>query len=116
MRCVFDTNVVVSAVLFANSAPGRAFRHVLRGGTILLSSAVVAEIAEVLARPKFDRYVLPDERSAFLQALIDEAELVNQPIAACRDPKDDKFLELALAGAATHLISGDDDLLGQARS
>ena len=32
-------------------------------------------------------------------------------VSACRDPKDDKFLELALSGAATHLISGDDDLL-----
>lgn len=36
---------------------------------------------------------------------------MDAPITACRDPKDDKFLELAVSGRATHIISGDTDLL-----
>jgi len=113
VRCVFDTNVVVSAVLFAKSIPGWAFRHALRNGRILLSKDTVAELVEVLTRPKFDRYVLPEERSAFLRAVIEEGELVeiSQTVVACRDPKYDRFLEVAVCGSATHLVSGDEDLL-----
>ena len=37
--------------------------------------------------------------------------VVTAVVSVCRDPKDDKFLELAVSGAATHIISGDDDLL-----
>ena len=45
--------------------------------------------------------------------LVYESELVEitEVVNACRDPKDDKFLELAVSGRATHIISGDDDLL-----
>jgi predicted nucleic acid-binding protein len=61
----------------------------------------------------FDRYLTGEERGAFLSALINDAELIEitREVRACRDPKDDKFLELAACGSATHLISGDDDLL-----
>lgn len=113
VRCVFDTNALISAALFPNSLPGRALRHALGRGRILLSNDVVAELVEVLARTKFDRYLTSEERSTFVQALVAEAELIeiSQRIVACRDPKDDKVLELALNGAATHLITGDDDLL-----
>ena len=113
MRAAFDTNVLVSAALFGNSVPGQALRHVLRQGRVLISDETVTELAEVLGRPKFDRYVTAEERGAFLQALIHEAELIEitRRIRACRDPKDDKFLELIVSGSATHLISGDEDLL-----
>ena len=49
----------------------------------------------------------------FLATVVRESELVEETaaVSVCRDPKDDKFLELALSGAATHIISGDDDLL-----
>ena len=49
----------------------------------------------------------------FLAAVVRESELVEVTavVSVCRDPQDDKFLELALSGAATHIISGDDDLL-----
>ena len=48
-----------------------------------------------------------------LARLIREAELVNvtETVAECRDPKDNKFLELAISGQAMYLISGDKDLL-----
>ncbi len=80
---------------------------------MLLSDDTLAEIVEVIRRPKFDKYLLPDERDRFLAALIQEAVHVvpTERVAACPDPKDNKWLELAVAGNSFHLISGDDDLL-----
>ena len=112
MRLVFDTNVVISAALFADSVPGRAFRHALHVGEIVLSFAVLAELGEVLSRPKFARYITGEESQEFLAALVNQATFVDitEQIAICRDPKDDKFLELAVSGDAAIIVSGDSDL------
>ena len=74
LRCVFDTNVAVSALLFTTSTPGRAFAHVLEYGVILTSLEVVTELNEVLSRDKFDKYVMRDEREAFVTALVRESD------------------------------------------
>jgi putative PIN family toxin of toxin-antitoxin system len=86
-RYVLDTNVIVSALLFPDSKPGQALFAAQRRGEILLSDEAVAEIIEVLHRPKFDRYVLPDERDWFLATLIRQAKLVfpTERICVCRD-------------------------------
>ena len=112
MRLVFDTNVIISAALFAGSVPGRAFRHALRVDEIVLSFAVLAELGEVLSRPKFARDITDDESQEFLAALVNRATFVDitEQIAVCRDPKDDKFLELAVSGSAAVIVSGDRDL------
>jgi putative PIN family toxin of toxin-antitoxin system len=112
-RYVFDTNVLISALLFEHSRPGRAFRHALQSGQILVSLPMLEELNDVLSRSKFDRYVSAEEREEFLEALIERAAFVepDEQIAVCRDPKDDKFLELAVSGSARCIISGDDDLL-----
>lgn len=80
---------------------------------LLLSFPVLAELNEVLGRQHFRRYVHEDEVRRFLAAFAREAEWVEitTSITACRDPKDNKFLELAVDGHATHIVSGDDDLL-----
>jgi uncharacterized protein len=57
LRCVVDTNVLISAALFADSQPGRALRLVLRRGTLLASPETLAELAEVLGRRKLDGYL-----------------------------------------------------------
>ena len=113
LRCVFDTNVVVSALLFPNSVPGQAFFAAWNRGRVLVSEATLIELSEVLSREKFDRYMLREEREQFLALLIRDTELVGirERLCECRDPKDDKFLELAVNGTASHLISGDQDLL-----
>ena len=112
-RYVLDTNVIVSALLFPESIPGQAFFDARRRGDVLLSAETVKEIADVLRRPKFDRYVLPEERDWFLATLIGQARFVEptESIRVCRDPKDDKWLELAVGGDAALVISGDADLL-----
>jgi putative PIN family toxin of toxin-antitoxin system len=113
VRYVFDTNTLVSAVLFEHSNPGQALRHALRRGRVLLSSPTLEELAEVLQREKFERYVTAARREEFLVAFVERAFLVEptEEIYACRDAKDDKFLELAVSGSAAYIISGDADLL-----
>jgi hypothetical protein len=71
-------------------------------------------LEEVLRRPKFDRYVIREERQFFLSQLASTAEFVQiiQLVRECRDPKDDKFLEVALNGRADVIVTGDADLLG----
>lgn len=113
MRCVFDTNVLVSALLLPDSKPRQSLNLALQKGKVLASFAVLAEIYEVLSRKQFRRYVDEEDIRSFLAALTRETEYVDveQSIKACRDPKDDKFLELAVSGRADYMISGDSDLL-----
>ncbi|NUM49290.1 MAG: putative toxin-antitoxin system toxin component, PIN family [Anaerolineales bacterium] len=68
---------------------------------------------DVLGREKFNKYVSEEERLEFLSGLLQEVELIeiSEPVSECRDPKDDKFLELAVNGKAECIISGDGDLL-----
>ena len=112
-RFVFDTNVIVSAVLFNNSVPGQAFSRALSHGMILVSRALMGELSRVLGRDRFDRYVTREERDAFLVSLIRESNLIgiSQVVQVCRDPEDDQILELAVNGNATYIVTGDADLL-----
>jgi uncharacterized protein len=80
---------------------------------MLLSYAVLAELFEVLHRDKFQPYIDDEDIRRFLAVLTREAEWidVDVEVTACRDPKDDKFLSLAVSGDATHIVTGDADLL-----
>ena len=113
MRCVFDTSVLVSALLVPDGKPRQALRLAAKQAAILTCSLVLAELYDVLARRKFHRYVTDETIREYLSTLGTIAERIEATvrIAACRDPKDDKFLELAVSGRATHLITADDDLL-----
>lgn len=113
MRFVFDTNVLISAALLPSSKPRRALELALKQGRILISFAVLAELCEVLSRKQFRRYIDEEDIRTFVAVLTREAEWVdvNTRLAACRDPEDDKFLELAVSGRATCIVSGDSDLL-----
>lgn len=110
---MFDTNVTVSAVLLPRSVPRQAFDLALQSGKLLASQATIEELEQVLRRRKFDKCVSQRARLEFLMALVNQAEIVPvvHRVAACRDPDDNKFLELAVSGHATHIVSGDDDLL-----
>lgn len=112
MRFVFDTNVILSAVLFEYSVPGQSLRRALDIGEVLLSRATLQELHDVLSRPKFERYVTPEEREEFIVAFVNRVSLVEitEMIEACRDPKDNKVLEVAVNGQATCIVTGDEDL------
>lgn len=113
-RIVVDTNVLISRLLIADSMPALAVRMARRNGRLLISDATMFELAEVLNRPKLGRYVTLTERQHFLRELFRIGELVAiiRTVRECRDPKDDKFLEVALNGRADVIITGDADLLG----
>jgi putative PIN family toxin of toxin-antitoxin system len=113
MRVVFDTNVLVSALLFEYSTPAQAFFFAASNGEILISADLVNEIHRVIYRPKFDRYISDSQREDFTLSLVEAGDLVNvtDAIAVCRDPKDNMILELAVSGKADVIVTGDDDLL-----
>jgi len=112
-RCVCDTNLLISGILTLGTAAKVLDYFLLDAGRLIFSHATAAELIEVLMRPKFDPYVSRDKRRALLDEIILDADYVepNQRFSLCRDPKDDKFLEAAVAARAHCLISGDQDLL-----
>src|SRR6266705_792928 len=91
----------------------KAFRRARHLGEILSSVAVAEELNDVFGREKFDRYITREDRERFLVTFVQAATLVEivDRIVACRDPKDDKFLELAVSGNAKCIVTADDDLL-----
>ena len=110
---VIDTNCFISANLLINSTSALAFDKVLHIGKIALSHSIFNEYAEVLYREKFDHYLGEEKRQKVL-TLITKNSILFDPVETildCRDPKDNKFLELALACRASCIISGDIDLL-----
>jgi putative PIN family toxin of toxin-antitoxin system len=113
IRYVFDTNTLVSALLFETSKPAIAFRYALKHGEILLSLELLEELSRVIRREKFNRYVTIEDREEFLETLIDRGVLIDLiiEVQVCRDPKDDQILQLALSGESEYIITGDQDLL-----
>ncbi len=97
-----------------NSVNAMALNHALNVGRIVISEPVLQEFEEVIFRKKFDRYFLTDAERIDAINLIERNALFYFPtthLQICRDPKDNKFLELALSAKATAIVSGDKDLL-----
>ena len=112
-RVVIDTNAMVSRLLLPESVPGKAIRKAVDQAELLVSEATLNELADVLAREKFNPYISIEERQEFLRLLGRIAEMVPIILAVygCRDPQDDKFLEVAVNGEANMIVTGDKDLL-----
>lgn len=120
MRAVIDTNVLLAGLLWRG--PPYALLEQVRSGelTFISSPELLAELAEVLARPKFDAIVKRSNSSReqmllqvrMLAEVIDPPPLI-KPV--CRDPDDDAVLVLAVAAQADLIVSGDEDLLSLQR-
>jgi len=112
MRLVVDTNVFVSAALKGSSWPGAVIRWLDRFGGLLKSTVTEAQVIDVLQRPHFASK-LPPFYLGDVRRILAAAELVAivERVIECRDPTDDKFLELAINGHADVIVSGDRDLL-----
>lgn len=108
MRIVLDTNVLVSALLSPNGVPAAVLQLVLAGRVVLcLDARVLSEYRAVLCRPRFDFDArLVDDLLEFLES---EGELVaSVPLAlSLPDPDDAKFLEVAAAAGADHVVTGN---------
>ena len=112
-RIVIDTNVYVSRFIRPASVPGLAVVKAVRQDQTLISMPIWMELRTVLQRPKFARFIVP----GLLDPFLDDVWMAAQPVVistrihACRDPRDDKFLEVAVHGHADLIVTGDADLL-----
>ncbi|MBF0473927.1 MAG: putative toxin-antitoxin system toxin component, PIN family [Nitrospirae bacterium] len=112
-RFVIDTNVLISSLLFKDSKPREVVDKILEEGSIIVSVDTIMELVDVLNRPKFDRYLPVNKRINFLASYIKKTIHIEikERITICRDPKDNKILELSVSGNADCIICGDNDLL-----
>jgi uncharacterized protein len=116
MRAVLDTNVLLAG-LFWRGPPYALLEQVRSGELAFISSLeLLAELAEVLARPKFDAIVnrSNSSREHMLMQVRMLAEVIDPPPLpqpVCRDPDDDAVLALAIAAQVDLIVSGDEDLL-----
>lgn len=110
---VFDASTLVGAAIRRGSVPDQAVRHGFASDQVAVSEAVMAELLDVLYRPRLARFVDPVLRDDVLSLLdIDGRFFVTaERVTDCRDPKDDKYLELALVSRADRIVSSDGDLL-----
>jgi len=113
MRVVIDTNILISFAIRPSKDFERLFDYLSGHGVILISEETVAELFTVLNRPKFRKYITQDSAIDYVEWYIGISEevTVTEHVTACRDPKDDKFLSLAVTGKADCIIAGDSDLL-----
>ena len=113
IKYVFDTNSIISANLLGASVTRQAYYKVLEEGVLLYSKETLSELVQVFSRPKFDKYLSIEKRINAVAAFEKKGFAVDVSIKvnACRDPKDNKFLELALTGKSDCVITGDKDLL-----
>ncbi|QEC54835.1 putative toxin-antitoxin system toxin component, PIN family [Flavisolibacter ginsenosidimutans] len=111
-RIVVDTNLWISFLLTRDFS--KLDRLLSTGRTILLiSQELLEEIVEVAERPKFKKYFDLFELTELLVNLKQKAEFVQvrSHVNVCRDEKDNFLLSLAIDGSATHVLTGDKDLL-----
>jgi putative PIN family toxin of toxin-antitoxin system len=113
LRVVVDASVIVGAALKDDSTPMRALLAVVEHDSLVLSTAVFAEISEVLGRPKFAAAVTPGRRQEILGLLTTAATWIEPSLTVtdCLDPDDNKYLELAEASRAAVIVSSDRHLL-----
>ena len=111
---IVDTNSLISAALISTSVTRQALDKVIDLGKLAISNNTTEEFMEVLFREKFDKYFInSEERFVFVNKIETNSVLFTPEFSVidCRDPKDNKFLELAVESNASCIITGDKDLL-----
>ncbi len=111
-RIIIDTNLWISYLLTKELSK---IDTLLKGNyvTLLFSQELLEEFIAVSHRPKFKKYFSNTDINELLSKINNKAEYIHVKslINVCRDPKDNFLLSLAKDGKATHLITGDRDLL-----
>jgi len=112
-RVILDTNVLISALIRKDSPPAQVLDYAIDQCIILTSIPCLDEIKAKLYLPKFAKYFSQEEADLLLETFSTVAELISitENVDACRDPKDNKFLELGVSSQADFIVSGDPDLL-----
>jgi len=112
MKAVFDTNILVSAIVFGGP-PRAALELAIEGHVqLLISEPIIIELKAVLQRPKFNFSFSATQQ--IIAELLNLAEMIYPTQSfdiITRDPDDNRILECAAAGGSRYIVSGDDDLL-----
>ncbi len=111
-KIIIDTNIWVSFLLTKEYSKLDSLfsdTHI----KLLFSQELLREFLEVTQRPKFKKYFSSEDLDELVLQIGNHAEFfeVKQQVTICRDAKDNFLLALAQASNATHLITGDKDLL-----
>lgn len=110
---VIDTNVFISGLISTTSRPARVIDRTVTFGRLVATVDTREELIETMLRSKFDAILPRSQRHRTLERLLPLLDIVAvlRIVRACRDPRDDKFLEAALNGSANAIVTGDKDLL-----
>ncbi len=115
MRVVLDPNVLVAAAISTAGPPRQILTAWIDGRfELAISPALIDELRDVLARPKFRRWISAAMVSELIDGLADDALMLDDPPeqpAVSPDPDDDYLVALARAASADYLVSGDRHLL-----
>jgi len=113
-RAVLDTNLFVRGLLRGPVSLPLIYAWKEERFRLVTSEVLLAELFEVLARPRFRPYFTRQDVEELGELLYERAEIVEPTthVRLCRDPKDDMFLDVAIAGKVPYLVTGDDDLKG----
>jgi putative PIN family toxin of toxin-antitoxin system len=110
---VIDTNVLISAALSPNGTARKSLEKAYKKFKIAQSTATYEELKTRIYKPKFEKYISNEEREDFLAVVEKYSQfiVIQTQLSICRDPDDNKFLELVKDANAEFLITGDEDLL-----
>lgn len=116
MRAVIDTSILVRAIIKPLGTVGPVLQFLRdKAYTLVYSEPLFEELVDVLGRPRIRQkyHVGTQDVEALLMLLMlrGEAVVPDRRIVACRDVKDGKVLEAAVAGRADRIVTGDKDLL-----
>jgi len=112
-KVVFDTSLLLTVCIYSDREPAQIFRLAWLHHEVVATPQTLAELAQVIGRPKFDNWRPHQVRMAWLQnhaANVVEYQSESQ-VTDCRDAKDNKFLDAALAASAEVIVCSDKDLL-----
>lgn len=110
MRVVLDTNILIGALITKGTPPDRLYQAWLRGEFELVTSmAQLAELTNVLARPRLHKFLNADEVTAIVENLGTRALVLDElpSVHLSPDPKDNPILAAAIAGKVALIVSGD---------
>ena len=120
MRAVLDPGVLISALISPDGPPREIITAWADGRfDLIVSPALLDELRDVLARPKFRRWVRRETATEFIDGLEGAALLINDPPAQAGvspDPDDDYLIALARSSGADHVVSGDSHLTSLAEA
>jgi len=120
LRAVLDANVYISAIIQPGGPPGKVLERFLSAASfdLVISPQIVDEVLRALAYPKVRKVLRGVDAQLWFEDIVVLADLVagaHEISRVSRDPDDDKYLAAAVEGRATHVVTGDQDLLSVGR-